>query len=52
MSDCAALLRLGFPAAPWLDHLTSPDIATRRTVLQKVRRQGYIPEEIFPLDSL
>ena len=32
-----ALLRLGFPSAPCLRHLTSPDTATRRTVLQKVR---------------
>ena len=32
-----ALLRLGFPSAPELDSLTSPDDATRRTVLQKVR---------------
>ena len=32
-----ALLRLGFPSAPCLEHLTSPVNATRRTVLQKVR---------------
>ena len=32
-----ALLRLGFPSAPQLDCLTSPETATRRTVLQKVR---------------
>ena len=32
-----ALLRLGFPSAPHLRCLTSPDDATRRTVLQKVR---------------
>ena len=32
-----ALLRLGFPSAPCLKHLTSPVITTRRTVLQKVR---------------
>ena len=32
-----ALLRLGFPSAPELDSLTSPDDVTRRTVLQKVR---------------
>ena len=32
-----ALLRLGFPSAPWLYHLTLPAPATRRTVLQKVR---------------
>ena len=32
-----ALLTLGFPSAPHLKCLTSPDAATRRTVLQKVR---------------
>ena len=32
-----ALLRLGFPSAPDFVSLTLPDIATRRTVLQKVR---------------
>ena len=32
-----ALLRLGFPSAPHLRCLTTPDDATRRTVLQKVR---------------
>ena len=32
-----ALLRLGFPSAPQLNCLTSPDNVTRRTVLQKVR---------------
>ena len=32
-----ALLRLGFPSAPDFMSLTSPDPATRRTVLQKVR---------------
>ena len=32
-----ALLRLGFPSAPHLKCLTSPDDVTRRTVLQKVR---------------
>ena len=32
-----ALLRLGFPSAPQLNCLTSPDSITRRTVLQKVR---------------
>ena len=35
--DCLALLRLGFPSAPQLDCLTSPETVTRRTVLQKVR---------------
>ncbi len=37
-----ALLRLGFPSAPHRQCLTSPDDATRRTVLQIVR--GCIPE--------
>ena len=32
-----ALLRLGFPSAPFLWNLTLPVDATRRTVLQKVR---------------
>ena len=32
-----ALFRLGFPSAPHLKCLTSPDVAARRTVLQKVR---------------
>ena len=36
-SDSPALLRLGFPSAPCLKHLTLPEPATRRTVLQKVR---------------
>ena len=36
-SDFSALFRLGFPSAPCLKHLTLPDSATRRTVLQKVR---------------
>ena len=36
-----ALLRLGFPPAPSLKDLTSPVIATRRTVLQKVRGPPY-----------
>ena len=36
-SDCLALLRLGFPSAPYLKYLTSPTPTTRRTVLQKVR---------------
>ena len=36
-----ALLRLGFPSAPDLRSLTSPDPATRRTVLQKVRGSPY-----------
>ena len=36
-----ALLRLGFPSAPFLKNLTSPAPATRRTVLQKVRGSAY-----------
>ena len=36
-TDYIALFRLGFPSAPYLKYLTSPEIATRRTVLQKVR---------------
>ena len=39
-TDYRALLRLGFPAAPRLDRLTLPAPATRRTVLQKVRRRS------------
>ena len=37
-TDFVALLRLGLPAAPELNSLTSPVCTTRRTVLQKVRR--------------
>ena len=36
-TDFSALLRLGIPSAPWLNHLTLPVSVTRRTVLQKVR---------------
>ena len=36
-----ALFRLGFPSAPRLHRLTSPVPATRRTVLQKVRRHPF-----------
>ena len=36
-TDYGALLRLGFPSAPCISHLTSPAGVTRRTVLQKVR---------------
>ena len=36
-TDSFALLRLGFPSAPFLKNLTSPAGVTRRTVLQKVR---------------
>ena len=41
-TDFFALLRLGFPSAPFLQKLTSPASATRRTVLQKVRGSPYI----------
>ena len=37
-----ALLTLGLPSAPWLNHLTSLHKYTRRTVLQKVRYRTYI----------
>ena len=37
LSLTLALFRLGFPSAPHLKCLTSPVLATRRTVLQKVR---------------
>ena len=37
-----ALLRLGFPSAPYLKYLTLPDTATRRTVLQKVRGRTHM----------
>ena len=37
LSDLSALLTLAFTSAPSLRDLTSPDTATRRTVLQKVR---------------
>ena len=36
-TDSFALLRLGFPSAPFLWNLTLPVYVTRRTVLQKVR---------------
>ena len=36
-----ALLRLGFPTAPYLKYLTLPVSATRRTVLQKVRGRAH-----------
>ena len=35
--DWFALITLAFTSAPCLKHLTSPQLATRRTVLQKVR---------------
>ena len=41
-TDYFALLRLGFPPAPHLKCLTSPDVAARRTVLQKVRGSPFI----------
>ena len=37
LSLICAQLTLGFPSAPWLNHLTLPASVTRRTVLQKVR---------------
>ena len=40
-TDSLALLRLGFPSAPYLWYLTSPACVTRRTVLQKVRGRTY-----------
>ena len=39
--NLSALFRLGFPSAPWLNHLTSLHRYTRRTVLQKVRYRTY-----------
>ena len=41
LSDLSALLTLAFTSAPSLKNLTSPDTATRRTVLQKVRGCTY-----------
>ena len=41
-TDFFALLRLGFPPAPCLKHLTLPVPAARRTVLQKVRGCAYV----------
>ena len=41
-----ALLRLGFPSAPQLDCLTSPETATRRTVLQKVRGSTFVVPQL------
>ena len=40
-TDYGALLRLGFPSAPYLWYLTLPVSVTRRTVLQKVRGSAY-----------
>ena len=40
LCDLFAQLRLGFPSAPELYSLTSHVTATRRTVLQKVRRRS------------
>ena len=36
------LLTLAFTSAPYLKYLTSPDLATRRTVLQKVRGSSHM----------
>ena len=36
------LLTLAFTSAPYLKYLTSPDLATRRTVLQKVRGRTHM----------
>ena len=40
-TDSFALLRLGFPTAPYLEYLTLPVSTARRTVLQKVRGCAY-----------
>ena len=40
-ADFLAPLRLAFASAPCLKHLTLPAMATRRTVLQKVRGRAY-----------
>ena len=40
--DSLALFRLGFPSAPYLQYLTSPNNVTRWTVLQKVRHRTYL----------
>ena len=45
-TDSFALLRLGFPSAPHLWCLTSPASATRRTVLQKVRRRTNVLRQL------
>ena len=42
-SDSSALFRLAFAAAPGATPLASPPRITRRSVLQKVRRQGTSP---------
>ena len=39
--DIFALLRLGFPMAPWLRHLTRPQTITRRFIMQKARRHSF-----------
>ena len=41
-----ALFRLGIPSAPHLKCLTSPVSATRRTVLQKVRRRTCVLRQL------
>ena len=43
MQATSALFRLGFPAAPLLNSLTSLLTITRRSVLQKVRDRGSLP---------
>ncbi len=40
-TDSFALLRLGFPTAPYLEYLTLPVSAARRTVLQKLAGPFY-----------
>ena len=40
-TDLCVLLTLAFTSAPYLKYLTLPDMATRRTVLQKVRGCAY-----------
>ena len=41
-NTCFALLKLAFATAPWLYHLTSHHIVTRRPVLQKVRHHTHV----------
>ena len=47
LSVTCALLRLGFPSAPYLQYLTSLHLITRRTVLQKVRCRAYIALQLL-----
>ena len=44
--DLSALLRLGFPSAPFLKNLTSPASVTRRTVLQIVRGSTFVVPQL------